>query len=324
MKYGTYHGRLQNITEGRIQDLILTYNLACNPTHQPDEQLKVFKNNIHSKAKQKSKELSFLGTLDGIIIGIGGCDPANIAPEQITPEWAESAKTFFDPTKNIQTYFTRLIEIKKELLFRGIPAEKIDFMPKYPHHFYPSAINLFEDAKSRAFQYICAESDHHIQRINTKAPNERNIIVLYHDHRKQTKELKRKRERITNMKLPYQEFYNLPFLLSIDFQKKSINKKSLQKLDALLTLCKQNKRELVLTLNCMPRASDRQIYSEIQGQEYYQANPLHPFQKYFLLKKTLLKKGADLSKTHITFYPEGMETNNPRKNSFLPNRYIRI
>lgn len=180
--FGTINGRFQHLTEGKVEDMLTAFRLSCSPDYKMPIGTRLFKDGLDTPLSERA--MPALGHLDGIIIGLGGADPPSRPPEQITEEWQESAETFFDPERNKLTYFQRLVVIKHVLAAQGVPLDKVHILPKFPHHFYPSRIGLFESERDRAFQYIAVENDRHLRRIHAKRPEERGITVIYQDVRK--------------------------------------------------------------------------------------------------------------------------------------------
>lgn len=324
-----YHARLQKITAGRVKDLKKAYQLACNPNVKLDPGLMLFKDGEHAPAIERVSELGFIGNLGGIVIGIGGADPPGVLPEQILPAWKESSKSFFDLEKNKFTYFQRMLVLREVLHEEGLPAERIDIIPKYPHHYYPTVFSLFEDPDSRAFQYLGVESNHHLNRIQTKEPGDRNIIVLYHDYRDLPAKEKEARDVHVKSLVEIEDLDDkLFYLFTNTFMplngECAYGPRIERALDKMLIDAKRFNRDAVLAITCFPRQEDREMAEKHFKKPYKELCPLSPLEVYNKLKNYLLKKGVSLNRTHITFSPPDRITGRhpSRSESYLPREFI--
>lgn len=322
MVYAEFNGRLQNLTVGRLDDLRVTYDLATLPRTVLTERVitpetMLFKDGQHSKLSERIEEMPLLGELEGMVIGIGGADPPQIPPEQVLPEWENTAKRFFDPKTNPLTYFERMLLLKKLLIETAskdnpIDLSKIDFTPKFPHHFYPSVVGEFELLPGQlAFQYFGVEVDRHWQRIHTKGPDGRSIICVYRDHRQEDN-----KERGVNLITPeaLAEIRRTEYLILCDYfistDEGELPDK--ERIEGLLELGQKVNDDVVFGIKCDPRDSDKDI-KEKAGVHYEDKVKIPSFQRYLMLKSYLRNLGVDWKRTHLTFAPPA-----DRELSYLP------
>ncbi|PIN81580.1 hypothetical protein COV13_00805 [Candidatus Woesearchaeota archaeon CG10_big_fil_rev_8_21_14_0_10_32_9] len=319
-----FNGRLQFFTTGRLTDLIKGYDLACNPKITIDSELMFLKNSIHQKAKDKQDELKILGTAAGMIINIAGSDPIDVPPERILEDNVSTAH-FIIPQLNSHSYFTRFVTWKNLLIKNKIPAEKIDFMPKYVSSMYPTVGKLFDlPSEEDSFQYLGLESDHHFDRINKESNNNPNKIILYHDFRNHLSEAQRNTQIALDFdSLNNQEFnlYVKRFTIADDGSYGAAVERSL---DVMLENSVKHNIDSVLAIACYPLQADRARAEKNWKKPFAEVMQNTPFKRYMLLKEYLINKGADLNHAHITFCPPDTfyEITPSRTDSYLPKKFI--
>lgn len=321
MAYAVFNGRLQDLTVGRAHDLRTTYHLATLPRVMLEElkitpDMMLFKDGEHSRLHERMEEMPLLGELEGIVIGIGGGDPPNIPPEQVLPEWEDTAKRFFNPKKNPRTYFERMLLMKKflkENVGNDFPVDlaKVDFVPKFPHHFYPSVVGEFEPPEDQfAFQYLGVDVDRHWQRIHTKGPDERNITCIYRDFR-QYDQTERNVSLITPEALSDVQEREYDIWCDYFTPEDNVELPGKERIEKMLEDGERHGHDVVFGVKCDPRDSDKAAKDGLAPYEMMVRGTA--FQRYQFLKSHLKHQGVNWKKVHITFAPP-----EDRIQSYLP------
>ena len=330
-----YTGRMQKISEGRIDDFMNAFYLACNPDaarviiHNSDDSLRVLINEQHRVAKEVMDQLNFLGNLDSLVIGIGGADPVHVEPEISTSENADTRERFFNPEKNPATYFQRMIRLKQLLLDKGLPAERFDFLPHFPTEMYQAeTANAFNiPPQELAFRYLGVEKDRDFNRIIKEGSKPNAPPFIYHDFREHS-------QLVAGRDIPvYVDFKgvdNVPFnvyakrfIVQEDGTFGSTVERSLE---AMFEDSTRTEKDSVLLMVCFPRQSDRDAAAQRWKRPYEEVMKLTPFETYMKIKDYLVRQGVDLRKTHIVPMPAdvvlGVPREQSRSESYLPGKYI--
>lgn len=325
MAHIAFHGRLQSIDKGTLDNIHTTYNLACNSNFRIDSELLIYKDRKISKAIEHKNELAFLGKLDGIVIGIGGCDPPNIdLAEKIPEEWKTAAEKFFSSADNPLTYFQRMTIIEKLVTNLKIPLQKAHVIPKFPHVYYPTVVNQFEKIADFKGQYIGVENNHHLSRIYEKGPSGRNLLVFFHDFRDTNLLDERKKPvnfDITEIDEKIFNLYLKRFIIQTDG---GFGKEVEQSLDIMFEDSQKHDRDSVLAIACYPKQSDRNEAAQKWKKPYETVMKATAYETYMLVKEYIIKKGVDLTKTHITFLPPDLLSRKlpSRSESYLPKKFV--
>lgn len=309
-----FNGRMQEITSTLMDNVIKAYYLAKIKDFNPaafenfnDPELMIFANGEHFRAKDFGTV--FLADLEGLVIGLGAPDNRD-KPEQVLPEWGIHSREFFDPEKNPFNYFQRMIIIKKALELTAkakadpeLDFERIDFIPKYPHHYFPSLEGLFESSE-KIIQFLPIYEQKHWQRLMTKSPDQRNILTLYQDFRgillsfiDHTSDLINEQQKRSF--IVYKVGPNSSEFSSYDHFK----------IGNLISLCEDSTEAVV----AVP------IYSsEVYKRSQTLLKPLKPYDAYFQVKSVIPQFNPDWKKTHITFY---FHEDEKRSEAFLPDLF---
>ena len=313
MKSAIIKGRFQEITKGRIEDIVIAYNLAFNPTYKFDYSMQLFDSEGSSSLIER-KEIVTLGKLDNLVIGIAGADPSNIMPED-TISSPETVLRFINPELNKLTYFQRMIILKEKLIEEGLDISKIDIIPDYPKTLFPSAIERFQPIRSQiSFQYHIIESNRHYDRMKKSA---KETIALYQDSRNINLEEKENRSKIVFTKetldvIDKRMFYTLGGKLQPEYVEENgerrYNDETRSNIDSFLEKALKDSIDPVFALISNPLQCDREDDLEFDNKgifkfTYNELNPLKPYDNYQFLKNYLLSQGINLANTHITMIP---------------------
>jgi len=318
MAKAMYQGRFQRVNLGKIWDVMTVYSLACESSALP-KNLMLFKDRMHSLARERKEELEFLGNLDGIIIGIVKTDP-----QEVLPERGSGTESFFNVEKNSLSYFQRMFILKEMLSSVKLPFEKIDFVPKFPWTFYPGSQDLFEPNQSDlAFQYQAVEDNRDMHRVEEMSIRN-NSVVLYQDVRYSYNIMIRKTRLSYDLPKITQSIFNL-YVKGFNPELDGTYDEQVEKsIDMMLNESEKSSHEPVFAIECYPRQSDRDEAEKRFGKPFDKIMKYTPYEEYMMLKERLLKKGVDLGKTHITFAPPDIlfGVTPSRTESYIPDSFV--
>jgi hypothetical protein len=190
MAFGIFKGRLQKVTRGRIEDIIVASRIALDPNYKLNDRLRLLLNGEEFSAADKGSEFDFWGKLEGLIVGIAAADSPKGKPEQVPDGMESNAARFFDSRANPLTYFQRMIMIKSGLMQLKNSSgnenllDKTHILPYYPSHYYPSLHRLFApNPNDVAFEYLGVQDNHHLNRLKRSLSKNEKSVGLFHDYR---------------------------------------------------------------------------------------------------------------------------------------------